>query len=339
MTTEKIFSCDSPYIFDTFMSKNEKTSNMNNINNKHYIDFVNGSGPVFLSYNLPEKQSVELFKNKESCDSSKTKESCESTKCSSFSQVDSKINIFQCRSAFKKIGNRFTSSSISDIYQNPTMYQKVISSSERHGLKFHLLCRECQHTFFEKTNKKNYYYLSKLKVEQVFSFFIKSEKKNSKIIRFEVSSVKKKRKMDRDCVHKKIKARLFKYIKEMMKSFILDDFSNLKIQQKVISDVTLDFNKNLLASPLSTVFVESYLYFSSMKRISEICKKNKELELNNFLNKTVGQCYEDYLKSESFVKDMEKFKNESYVSTFKAYSLCFIEYYNQEMNYRKYKKI
>ena len=106
MTTEKIFSCDSPYIFDTFMSKNEKTSNMNNINNKHYIDFVNGSGPVFLSYNLPEKQSVELFKNKESCDSSKTKESCESTKCSSFSQVDSKINIFQCRSAFKKIGNR-----------------------------------------------------------------------------------------------------------------------------------------------------------------------------------------------------------------------------------------
>ena len=125
----------------------------------------------------------------------------------------------------------------------------------------------------------------------------------------------------------------------MMKSFILDDFSNLKIQQKVISDVTLDFNKNLLASPLSTVFVESYLYFSSMKRISEICKKNKELELNNFLNKTVGQCYEDYLKSESFVKDMEKFKNESYVSTFKAYSLCFIEYYNQEMNYRKYKKI
>ena len=123
-----------------------------------------------------------------------------------------------------------------------------------------------------------------------------------------------------------------------MKSFILDEFSNLKIQQKVISDVTLDFNKKLLFNPLSTVFVESYLYFSSKKRITEICKKNKELELTTFLNKSVRECYDDYLRSDFFIRDLEKFKNESYASTFKSYSLGFIDYYNQETNYRKYKK-
>ena len=179
----------------------------------------------------------------------------------------------------------------------------------------------------------------KLKLELAESFFVKSLKKQSKVKKFEVSNFKKKRKMDRDCIHKKIKARLFKFIKDMMKFFILDEFSNLKIQQKVISDVTLDFNKKLLSSKLSTVFVESNLYFASHKQVSDICKANREQDLLKFLNKSVGECFEDYLRSENFSKDLDKFKNDNYIDAFKAYSLGFLDYYNQETNYRKVKKV
>ena len=221
------------------------------------------------------------------------------------------------------------------------MYQTLVSKSESLNLKFHLLCKSCQQNIFleVKNNKNNHNYDCLLKAETVVSFDLKSIKKNQITKRFEVSNLKKKRKMDRDCIHKKIKARLFKYIKEKIKGFILEKFSNLKIQQKVISDVTLDFNKKLLVSKLGDVFVECSLYFSTKKQIAEICKEGKDEELNCFLHKPVKECFEDYLSSENFLKDLKKFNNENYVSAFKAYSLGFIEYYNQETNYKKYKKV
>jgi hypothetical protein len=251
-----------------------------------------------------------------------------------------KKSTFNNHSAFTKRSNLFSSNSYKDIFLYPTMYQKIISTSEKLGLKFHQMCKTCQdHIFFSKNNYSKNIYLNTLKSEQVFSFYFKSVKKNSKEKKFEVSNFKKKRKMDRDCIHKKIKARLFKFIKEVMKSYMLEEFSNLKIQQKVISDVTLDYNKKLLGSPICSVFVESNLYFASKKQVTEICKKNKEEELINFLGKSVKECYEIYLSSENFQRDLEKFKNDQYVDAFKAYSLGFIDYYNQETNYRKYKKV
>jgi hypothetical protein len=240
-------------------------------------------------------------------------------------------------SAFSRRGGSFATCR-NDIFLYPTMYQKLVSTSEKLGLKFHLLCKFCQDNIFFSENNYSNNNLPNLKIDLVHNFLLKPEKKGNFSQKFEISNMKKKRKMDRDCIHKKIKARLFKYIKEMLKNYIVEEFSNLKIQQKVISDVTLVFNKKLLSNKLSTVFVESNFYFNSSKQISEISKKDKEEDLAKFLNKSVGECYQDYLHSEHFEKDIEKFKNESYIDTFKSYCLSFIEYYNQDSNYRKLRK-
>lgn len=263
-------------------------------------------------------------------------------------KLDSSSETSNCHSfskprGFRRINSAFTrcESSISacsdEIFMYPTMYQKLVSTSEKLGLKFHLLCKSCQDNIFSSKNNYSNNNLFNLKIDLVHNFCFRSHRKVTNINKFEISNVKKKRKMDRDCIHKKIKARLFKYIKETLKLFILEEFSNLKIQQKVISDVTLDFNKRLLCSKLSSVFVECNLYFNSVKQISEISKRGKEDELNMFLNKSVGECYRDYLNSDTFLKDLEKFKNDNYVETFKAYCLSFLDYYNQEANYRKLK--
>jgi hypothetical protein len=334
MTTEKYFQTQNSLIFDKYGNNFECITGSKNENlfGENFFAKSEQVKPNLLHLSLPEKQFYECSKNESTY---------ESLNSHSFSKMkEHKKSSFNSNSAFTKRSNLFSSNSYKDIFLYPTMYQKIISTSEKLGLKFHQMCKTCQdNIFFSKNNYSKNIYLKNLKSEQVFSFFFKSVKKNSKEKKFEVSNLKKKRKMDRDCIHKKIKARLFKFIKEVMKSYMLDEFSNLKIQQKVISDVTLDYNKKLLGSPICSVFVESNLYFASKKQVTEICKKNKEEELINFLGKSVKDCYEIYLSSENFQRDLEKFKNDQYVDAFKAYSLGFIDYYNQETNYRKYKKV
>lgn len=334
MTTEKNFQNQNSLIFNKYSNNFESFTESKNENlfGENFFAKTEQVKPNLINLNFPEKHF---------CESSKSESTYESLNSHSFCKIkEPKKSSFTNNSAFTKRTNLLSSNSYKDIFLYPTMYQKIMSTSEKLGLKFHQMCKTCQdNIFFSKNNYSKNIYLKNLKSEQVNSFFFKSVKKNSKEKKFEVSNFKKKRKMDRDCIHKKIKARLFKFIKEVMKSYMLDEFSNLKIQQKVISDVTLDYNKKLLGSPICTVFVESNLYFASKKQVLEICKKNKEEELINFLGKSVKECYDLYLSSENFQRDMEKFKNDQYVDAFKAYSLGFIDYYNQETNYRKYKKV
>ena len=153
--------------------------------------------------------------------------------------------------------------------------------------------------------------------------------------KFDICKTKKTRKMDRDCIHKKIKARLFKFVKDNMKTLIIPELSTLKIPQNIISDVTFNFNRDLLNRTIQSIFVERYFYFNSKKNLQKICLEGKAEELINFLQKSVKECFEEYLLSEQFEKDVKKFQNESYINTFKDYSFGFIEYYNQPPNYKR----
>jgi hypothetical protein len=198
------------------------------------------------------------------------------------------------------------------------------------------ICRESS-IFKSKPNKC--YNCYNLTPENTCSeFIIPSMNQFKQIKKFEVSKTKKTRKMDRDCIHKKIKARLFKFVKDKMKVLILPELSNLKIPQNIISDVTFNFNKDLLNRTIQSIFVERYFYFNSTKNLQKICLEGKLVELNNFLQRSVRDCFEEYLSSDIFEKDIKKFQNESYISTFKDYSFGFIEYYNQPPNYKRMKR-
>jgi len=130
--------------------------------------------------------------------------------------------------------------------------------------------------------------------------------------KFEVSKTKKTRKMDRDCIHKKIKARLFKFVKDHLKKLIHPDLAALKIPQNIISDVTFGYNQKLLERTLQSIFSERYYYFNDPeKNIRKIVMDESKIDqLKHFLNKTVKESFEQYLQSEQFENDVKKKKAE-----------------------------
>jgi len=129
-------------------------------------------------------------------------------------------------------------------------------------------------------------------------------------------------------------------VKDHLKKLIHPDLSALKIPQNIISDVTFNFNQRLLERNIQSIFAERYYYFNDPdKNIHKISlNEEKTEELKHFLNKSVRQCFEEYLESEQFKQDIKKLKNDSYIDAFKSYSFGFVEYYRQPPNSKRAKK-
>jgi len=147
--------------------------------------------------------------------------------------------------------------------------------------------------------------------------------------------------MDRDCIHKKIKTRLFKFVRDHLKKLIHPDLAALKIPQNIISDVTFGFNQTLLERSIQSIFSEKYYYFTDPeKNIKKIVLDEGKIDqLKYFLNKTVKECFEEYLQREQFENDIKKLKDENYIETFRNYSLNFVEYYKQPPSIKRKKKV
>jgi hypothetical protein len=143
---------------------------------------------------------------------------------------------------------------------------------------------------------------------------------------------KRKRKLDRDCIHKKIKCRLFKYLKNKIRSLLLVKYSNLKIPQSIITNATFNFNHSLLTMMVKDIFLEKDFYFANDSQIQQVARSDKGKELKEFLEKKLFECYEDYLNSEFFQKDLNRFEDDIYLETLKKYCSDFVGYYNLEMN-------
>jgi len=212
------------------------------------------------------------------------------------------------------------------------------------------LCYDCRSVVTKKDKENNnsessifkskpikVYNCYNLTPENVMSDELIPQKNHKK---FEVSKTKKTRKMDRDCIHKKIKARLFKFVKEALKKKLNPDLSALKIPQNIISDVTFNFNQKLLERNIQSIFSERYYYFNDPeKNINKIVRSEDMIDdLKLFLKKTVRECFEEYLEHPQFQTDIKKLKNDSYIDAFKSYSHGFIEYYKQAPNSKRSKK-
>lgn len=205
--------------------------------------------------------------------------------------------------------------------------EKILNYSRKNNHNFHNLCKECQ----DKLNSMIYDSLlsrKRLKKDNVINLMFASEIQIHSQIESE-SSNKRTRKMDRDCIHKKIKCRVFKHIKSKMKELMQDKYSFLRIPQNVICDATYKYNNWLLNTTIMNIFVEKDLYFSNLDNISSFAKKGKESSLIEFLNSRVSDVFKNYLRSEIYSKDLEKFKNTEYLKIFKSYCDGFIDYYNK----------
>jgi hypothetical protein len=205
--------------------------------------------------------------------------------------------------------------------------EKILNYSKKNSHKFHNLCEDCQ----DKLNATIYDSIlsrKRLKKETVINLMLASEIHIHSQLGSE-SSNKRTRKMDRDCIHKKIKCRVFKHIKSKMKELMQDKYSYLRIPQNVICDATYKYNHWLLNTTIMNIFVEKDLYFSNLDNISSFAKKGKENSLIEFLNSKVSDVFKNYLNSESYLKDLQKFQNTEYLKIFKTYCDGFIDYYNK----------
>ena len=222
---------------------------------------------------------------------------------------------FPCKK--KLITQDFSSNELLTIFLN---------KSKRFQKKFHHFCEKCQEAIIQSViislPKK-----SENILQNVISFEYLSETKiNSNP--FPQLSNKRTRKMDRDCIHKKIKCRFFKYIKTKIKELVIDNYSYLYIPQEVICNATYKFNNWLFNAQVMNIFVEKDFYFSNQQQIDSISKPGMGIQLMEFINTKVSDKYEEYLQSDFFNKDLVKFKSENYLEILKKYSFGLIDYYN-----------
>jgi HD-GYP domain-containing protein (c-di-GMP phosphodiesterase class II) len=139
----------------------------------------------------------------------------------------------------------------------------------------------------------------------------------------EESIITKSRKWGRDSFHKKIKCMFLKYVICFFQTKLDLTFVQ-KLSQKLVTNVTKKYNRDLLNSDLET-FGIIHLGLTS----SHFINKNTGID---FKFTTVARLYQEYLNSVNFEMDFGRIKekeNELYVETLKSYINDFVRYYCQ----------
>ena len=140
---------------------------------------------------------------------------------------------------------------------------------------------------------------------------------------------KKSRKWGRDSFQKKIKCMFMKFVSSFFQTKLDLTYMD-KISQKVITNVTKRFNRDLLNMDLQS-FGISYLGLT-----------NTNFEGNNsnfdFSKVTLAKLFEEYTISMNYEKDLLRIKekeDECYLSSLKEYLSDFIRYYSRSTSPKK----
>jgi len=129
-----------------------------------------------------------------------------------------------------------------------------------------------------------------------------------------------KRKWAIDSIHKKIKARMFKFLKNTLRR---DLKVEIKFPQHLIVNVAIGFNKKLFEMSLREIL--------ELFNIESIFMKNHiKTEIDDFFNKSFVDLYYMFMHNPKFKEYLNELKCKYgglYAERFKILSLNFIEYY------------
>lgn len=153
------------------------------------------------------------------------------------------------------------------------------------------------------------------------------------------------RKLKSDSIRKKIKARTHKKIKEIINCKLKRGGSKMyfeSLPQPFITNIKIEYNKNFLKYTMRELF-ESYVGYKNKDRdkvninikVLKYIDSSKNLKNQNdifiFLNSTYEVILQDYFRSNYFLEDIEKLKNEKesqeYISKYKFIGEHWIEFY------------
>lgn len=209
-----------------------------------------------------------------------------------------------------------------------SLMEKAEKFSRKANYLFHKLCETCRKSFLHKILAEKKGSQPRLMPELAENFSIGSEKLEPNSIE-DTKMLSRTRKMDRDCVLKKIKCRLFKYVKNKLKELMQEQYTMLRIPPNVICDATYKYNYKLVNSQVRDIFIEKNIYFGTDQQISALARPGKDVQLIHFLSMKIKKAFEEYLRSESFESDLKKFKKDNYFEVYKKYCYGFVEYYKR----------
>ena len=143
----------------------------------------------------------------------------------------------------------------------------------------------------------------------------------------------RRRKYAQDSIHKKIKRFYLKYVRN--KCIQALKIKIPKINQNVITNVSIKYNKNLLKCSIKEFFKE-YCYFDIIIPYNDCSQTQSKVE--SFLSTRLSDLYISEYLNESFIHDLrivEKKENELYCKKFKEISKNFINYFMTFLPYQK----
>lgn len=132
-----------------------------------------------------------------------------------------------------------------------------------------------------------------------------------------------------DSFLKKTKSKLFKSIHQSIKKCVYLKLK--KIPQSLITNIKIDFNKNLMEKTIMSLYVQNkvFLSYDFLKHNGFIVDGKDEI-LKKLLDLTVKEAYENYLESKLFIKDCGSIaakEGKSFAVLFEFVSKIFTQYY------------
>ena len=148
--------------------------------------------------------------------------------------------------------------------------------------------------------------------------------------------IKNLRKNHLDSLLKKIKGKFCKAIHEGLK-VCLNLLIN-RLPQSFITNITLDYNKKMLNKKIIEIYDE-YKILPEIDKMKNYLKNDKKEIFFDFINQKYKECYDSYIKSDRFKKDLNEIvmlEGKKFGILYEFVAINFILYY--ENNQQIFKK-
>jgi len=162
----------------------------------------------------------------------------------------------------------------------------------------------------------------------------KKIKKKASLAEICKGAQKRRRKYSKDSFHKKIKRLFMNFLRKHCQRIVTTKLA--KIPQKVITDVSITYNKKLFQSTINEFFT-SFCHIN----IEEDAKNEGKVidqKLRKFLDLPLKDCFRNHYLKDYFYNDLliiQQKENESFCNKLQELSKTFIDYY---LSFKPYQK-
>ncbi len=157
---------------------------------------------------------------------------------------------------------------------------------------------------------------------------LKLLKKKREILDYEIVKEPITSKYRIDSLNKRVKARFFKMVHQTLSSFV--SLKIKKIPQKVVTNVSIKFNKQLLNETVKSIYQKNVDNFPSDEELKTLVPFDKQEIFFDIINSSFIDCFKNYIQCPIFqnhLKEIEKKNGSLFKDIFEDECKRFVEYY------------